>query len=131
MANTRRPSLTPKAPTKKAQTERDEALNTGITIAIPEGPRKGSYTVSAGDLSALDVRALRREHGLSFRGLMLALKSDPDIDLIAAIVWLSVRARGDQSLTFEDVAADLDYATDFDIDESTAGADPEAAGGSS
>ncbi|MGH9460368.1 MAG: hypothetical protein ACRD1X_04070 [Vicinamibacteria bacterium] len=67
------------------------------------------YTVRTGDLSALDAQALRKELGLSFIGLMKALQDDPDIDLIAGIVWLSRRVSGEPMLTYSEVAKDIGY----------------------
>lgn len=124
MSNTR-PSLNRKV-TPKSEKARKEALESGVTLKI-DGTQ---YTVRAGDLTALDARALRRELGLSFLGLMGALETDPDIDLIAGLMWLSRRVNGETTLAYDEVASDLDYAADYDIvkaaDEQEADPDPEA-----
>lgn len=112
MANTRRPSTARKPPTKAVQAEKDEALEEGLTITV-DGT---AYTVRTGDLSALDTRALRKELGMSFVGLLDAFRKDPDIDLIAGVMWLSRRAKGEFSLTYDEVAGDLGYDLDISFD---------------
>lgn len=109
MSNAKRPSLTPKPSSKKAQSKKDEALNEGISLTIDGAV----YTVRAGDLSALDTRALRKELGLSFMGLITAFREDPDIDLIAGLMWLSRRVNGEQNLTYDEVAGSVDYSLDI------------------
>ena len=75
-----------------------------------------TFTVQMGELTSLDTMALRRATGYSFIGLMRAAQKDADIDLIAALVWLARRTHGEPVLDYEDVAGEIDYASDFDID---------------
>jgi hypothetical protein len=110
MSNSKRPSLQRKV-TPRSEKARKEALDTGVKLSV----NGKSYTVRAGDLSALDTRALRRELGLSFMGLMDALEQDPDIDLLAGLVWLARRTDGEIALTYDEVATELDYAADYDV----------------
>jgi hypothetical protein len=62
---------------------------------------------------------LRRETGQSFRGLLKAAREDFDIDLFAALVWLSRRVNGERALSFETVAGELDYDSDYDSEDIT------------
>lgn len=113
-----------RAGTARATERAKKDRGAGVTIKV-DGKR---YSVFAGDLSALDTAVLRRALGLSFRGLLEAGQTDPDIDLLAGIVWLSRRVAGEITLRYEDVAADFDYDTDValvDDDE----ADPDAPDG--
>lgn len=109
MSNTR-PSTARKV-TRKTEGKRDEALNEGVSISW-DGK---VYTVRAGDLTGLDSAALRRECGYSFAGLLKALNKDPDIDLIAALVWLSRRIDGEKLLAYDDVAAEIGYDSDVEV----------------
>lgn len=104
MSNTTRPSLQRKT-TPRSEKARKDAMEEGVSINV-DGV---DYTVRTGDLSALDAQALRKELGLSFIGLMKALQDDPDIDLIAGIVWLSRRVSGEPMLTYSEVAKDIGY----------------------
>lgn len=119
MSNARRPSLEKKQ-TPKTRKAREDALNQGISIVV-DGT---TYTVRSGDLSSLDTLALRRTVGLSFAGVIRAMQSDPDIDLIAAIVWLARRVDGERGLEFEDVASEIGYDVDLDVLEDAEESEP-------
>lgn len=113
--------------TRKTEEKRDAALDEGLRLTI-DGQE---YVVRAGDLTALDSRELRRQVGMSFTGLMSAFQSDPDIDLIAAVVWLARRIKG-EVVTYEAVAGDMGYDVldtiefaEADAEEADA-SDPEA-----
>jgi hypothetical protein len=72
------------------------------------------------------VANLRRETGFSFRGLMQAAAKDPDVDIIAALVWLARRIDGERLLSYEDVASEIGYDVDVELVEAEADDDPEA-----
>lgn len=112
MSNTQRPSLAAKH-TAKTDRKRQEAEDTGVAITV-DGTK---YTVREADLTSLDTMALRRETGMSFIGLMQAFGESPDIDLIAALVWLARRSDGERMLTYADVASDINYQSDFDVEQ--------------
>lgn len=118
-----RPTTTRKR-TTKTEANRDAALNEGIAVTV-DGKL---YTVRMGDLSSIDTMALRRATGFSFMGLMRAAQSDPDIDIVAALVWLSRRVDGEKMLDYETVAADIGYEADIDLADAGDQADdsPEA-----
>lgn len=97
--------------TRKTEEHRGEALDIGLKIKV-DGK---TYTVRQGDLTAMDANALRRETGHSFMGLMRAFGTDPDIDLIACVVWLSRRTNGERGLSFEEVAEEIGYDVDIDL----------------
>lgn len=135
MSNTRRPATGRKQTARTAaaaKREADEALETGVSLTV-DGT---TYTVRLGSLSARDTMALRRATGLSVRALIADLQRDPDIDLIAALVWLGRRTGNDGAtapeplLEFDEVAEEIAYDSDFDLeglDADTPGdADPEA-----
>lgn len=109
--------------TRKTEEKRQAELDLGLTVNV----NGEDYTVRQGDLTSMDTMALRRETGFSFRGLIEAFQRDPDIDLIAALVWLARRIAGERLLSFEDVARDIDYDVDLDVIEvAEAESDPEA-----
>lgn len=83
------------------------------------------YDLIIADLTSLDTMALRRATGMGIRGLMKAAEEDPDIDVIAALVWLSRRTHGERGLRFEEVAAEIGYDVDIQMDGAEAGGDKE------
>jgi hypothetical protein len=99
-----RPALDRKH-TRATETKAHAELDEGVAISV-DGRE---YRVTAGDLNALDSRALRRAIGVGFPGLMQQLGSDPDLDSIAAVVWLARRVEGEAHLEYDDVAAEFTY----------------------
>lgn len=118
-----RPSLARKQ-TPRSEKQRKDALNEGLSVNV-DGT---VYTVRLGDLKGSDTAALRRSTGYSWMGLMRAAQLDPDLDVIAALVWMSRRLAGERLLEFDEVADELGYDSDVDIvsDEPGEEADPEA-----
>lgn len=108
----------------------DDEMNAGVRVTI-EGE---DYVVRVGDVSAKLAGELRKNAGYSFFRLQEYLADDPDLDVLAAFVWLARRVRG-EDVKFGDVA--LSYAQiaadGFDIDYASApeDEDPEAPGGRS
>lgn len=74
-----------------------------------------TYVVRQGDITAQDARALRKETGFSWLGLMREAGKDFDIDLVAAIVWFARRLDGDRDLAFDDVADEITYDGEVSI----------------
>jgi hypothetical protein len=118
----KRPSHTRKV-TKATEKKRIEGLDEGVTLTV-DGK---SYTVRAGDLTGLDVAALRREVGMSFAGIMTAMGRDPDVDLVAALIWLSRRIDGETTLAFDEVAADIGYDLELEVAQAEPEGDSEKA----
>lgn len=111
--NTQRRPSTARKVTNATERKRKAALNEGVSLTV-DGV---VHTVRTGDLSALDAQALRRECGYSFLGLIRELDKDADIDLIAAVVWLARRIKGEVTLSFAEVAADIGYDIEVDVKE--------------
>lgn len=89
-------------------------------IVVVDGVR---HVFDHHEMNALDVRDLRRATGMSLGKLLEALSDDPDIDIIAAIVWLSRRQHGEPKIKYELVVQQIGYDTDLDFSEN----DPDAA----
>lgn len=122
MTATTRPPLQRKV-TRASESKRNAELDMGLSISV-DGK---VYTVRQGDLTSLDTMALRRETGYSFMGLLKAFQADPDIDLIAALVWLSRRIDGEVMLGYGEVAGEIGYDVEIDVaGEAGEEADPEA-----
>lgn len=123
MSNAGRPSLQRKT-SKKSEANRKEQLDYGISIRV-DGV---DYTVREGDLTSLDTMALRRETGMTFVSLGQAFMESPDIDLIAALVWLARRIDGEHGLPFAVVASEITYDSEVDVIDDDPGEekDPEA-----
>lgn len=112
---------------KDRAAKREEVAGDGIAVTI--AGRK--YQVTAGEVCAADVSALRKATGYSFAGLIREATGDPDIDVFAAIAWLARRADGERTLSFEEVARDITYDDiTEEVEESPAG-DEEVAEGAS
>jgi hypothetical protein len=71
------------------------------------------FTMRMSDLTARDSAALRQATGMSLRYLLTAVGKDPDLDAVAAVVWMARRQRGDD-VTFDEVANEIGYETKFE-----------------
>jgi hypothetical protein len=71
------------------------------------------YVIAAKDLTALDVRAMRDQLGYTYNGLVKRATQDMDVDIVAAIVWLSRRIYGEPDLDYDAVAAVMTYETTY------------------
>lgn len=79
------------------------------------------YEIHFGELSGLDVLALRKQTGYTtFNLLQMVFDGQTDVDVFAAIVWLARRAAGEQRLRFEDVAATIKWGAKNSIEFVTA-----------
>jgi hypothetical protein len=73
-----------------------------------------TYVVRPGEVSAIDAAALRRACGFSLRSLLASAEEDPDLDTVAALVWLARRQRGEK-VAFDAIAQEIGYDNDFDV----------------
>lgn len=73
-----------------------------------------TYVVRQSDMTGQDARALRQEVGLSFQGLLKQMQTDPDIDLVAAFIWLARRIKGD-IVTYDAILDSISYDTELDF----------------
>jgi hypothetical protein len=124
VSNTR-PSVQRKH-TRASEQKRADALDEGIRIVLAGT----AYEVRAGDLTAMDSLACRQQTGMPFAGILEAFGTAPDIDLVAAVMWLARRVKGERTLSFEAVASELRYGDVLDIEvedvgPEEVGADPE------
>ena len=119
-----RPSMARRVTPRDRQRKHSELAGPSLAITV-DGV---TYAIREGDLSASDVSALRREIGMSFRAVLKAATTDPDIDVIAAIVWLARRAEGENLLSFSEVADEIGYDVDVQVvgDEAEVSDSPEA-----
>lgn len=113
-----RPNLQRKH-TRTTQAKKQAQQDQGVSITL-DGR---TYTVMAGDLNALDARALRQALGHGLPKLIELLSTDPDIDLVAAVIWLARRIDGERGLTFDEVAEEIDYDAAERIEWASPGAD--------
>lgn len=104
MANAPNPQ---KVARKKAKAEAEASSE--LTIVV-DGVK---YPLRLDEFSAKDAGALRKACGLSIRGCIAALQTDPDLDIIAALVWLSRRQQG-ETVSYDEVAEELGYDSEVD-----------------
>lgn len=86
---------------------------TVITVKVDGVP----YTLHTADLGPLDTLAVRQAAGMSLRQVLANAQADPDIDVLAVIVWLARRHAGEPALSFADAVEELSYDTDYDVEE--------------
>lgn len=91
-------------------------MDTALAIVVDDR----TYSLRLGSLTAADAQALRRATGMSLRAVVEAAAEDPDIDVFAALVWLSRRAAGERALAYEAVAGEITYESSFGTAEPVA-----------
>jgi hypothetical protein len=109
MANAPRPGASRRA----------EAEAMTITIKVDGAV----YTVRPGEVTANLVGQLRRVTGFSLQGLMAAAGEDPDLDVIAALVWMARRQAG-ENVNYEKVADSISYESDIESQDEPEPEDP-------
>lgn len=123
MSNTR-PSAARKQ-TRSTEASRENELERGIRINL-DGE---VHEVRVGDVTSTLARELRRASGMSFQTLMREVTADPDLDSIAAFVWLARRMAG-ETVDLDDVLVTYTQLLDgFEIEvagKRAEDADPEA-----
>lgn len=73
------------------------------------------YSVRLEDCTAKDVSDCRRETGVSLQDVFGQISSSPDLDSVAALVWLARRQSGERELSFRAVALTINYGTEIEI----------------
>lgn len=106
--------------TRKTEEKRTDALDEGIRMRF-DGE---VYSITAGDLTALDSRALRQQAGITFPKLLEQAAEDFDLDTLACLIWLARRVNGERTLTFDEVAASVGY-DDLETLDFNAAEDPD------
>lgn len=107
-----RPSTTPRE-TRKTIEKADANLEAGMVVTF-EGD---DYEVRVGDMTPALTRELRRATGFSFMQLLAQMAVNPDVDSVAAWVWLAKRVDGetvalseiDERVTYASIQADDDF----------------------
>lgn len=125
MSNTpkpRRPSLAAKS-SKRSEADRKAALEQGMRVTL-DGQ---TYEVRMGDVTPQIARELRAQVGFGFIQLIEQMDTVPDVDLVAAFVWVARRVRGERVALDE---VEMDYGDLFDADPEILDAtdEPEATG---
>lgn len=112
--------MTAQAPnprTRARARQRDEAKKAAdngedAVVITVNGDR---YPLRFSALSIKDVRECRKTTGMSPQGVVRALNDDPDIDLIATMMWLSLRQQG-EPVTYDEVCSGLDYSAELEVE---------------
>lgn len=90
------------------QLEEDKRKAEATDVGVKVTTAGVVYEIHFGELSGLDVRALRKQTGYTtFNLLQLVFDGQTDVDVFAAFVWLARRAGGERELTYEDVAGSV------------------------
>ena len=88
---------------KRAAVSKEEALSQGYRLTI-DGE---TFQAQLGDVTPANARELRKNTGFGFLGLMKAMTTDADVDLISAAVWVARRVAG-EGVPFD--AVEVSYA---------------------
>lgn len=92
--------------TRKTTAKADAELDRGIALEF-----KGkTYEVRVGDVPPGIARELRQQTGYGFLQLFAAMATTPDLDLIAAWIWLARRIDG-ENVDLSEVDAEISYAS--------------------
>lgn len=99
-------------PTRPAQRRKKAATDSpGMQIDF-DGH---TYVVRESDLTPRDVAALRREAGFAgWVGLVTEVERGFDLDVLAALVWLARRIKG-EFVPYESVLDEMSYDGDVEI----------------
>lgn len=68
------------------------------------------------DVSAVQAGEVRKATGMSFKAILQMAMADPDIDVLAALVWMARRQAG-EDVSYEEVAKSITYGTDVTTSE--------------
>lgn len=109
------------APRPGAAKEKETEAAT-ITVNVDGTP----YVCRPAEVTARIAGDLRRQSGLSVRGVMAAAGEDPDLDTIASLVWIARRQAGEY-VTWDEVADGITYTSDISSsDEAPTDEDPDS-----
>lgn len=90
------------------------------------------YVLSELNLTGLDILALRKATGLSVRDLFAQAQENCDLDTVATVMWLTRRTEGELDLALEEIAASINYSTNFEFEDEEGPIEPpERLGGGS
>lgn len=89
-----------------------EAAERGPVITVTVDGAK--YSLFGKDMTALDVRAMREQVGMSYNELVRIGFRDLDVDVAAAIVWMARRTAGERNLTYAQVAEQMHWTPDLE-----------------
>lgn len=89
------------------------------------------YPIRMSEITGLDSAAFRRATGgLSLIGTIRAIAKNgangADLDIVAALAWISRRQHGEPTLDFEEVAEAIGYESSFDLLDGDEGAEAAA-----
>lgn len=94
-----------------ARRRKKDADSPGMQIEV----NGRTYVVRESDLTPRDVAALRRETGFAgWMGLVAEVERGFDLDVLAALVWLARRIKG-EFVPFESVLDEMSYDADVEI----------------
>lgn len=82
-----------------------------ITVIV-DGVR---HTLYPDLITGADAAAVREQCGYSVRKLVTLAQDDPDIDILAKLVWIARCQAGDRC-DLAEVAAAISYRSDIDVD---------------
>lgn len=82
--------------TRGTEQERKAREEAGLAITIDVDGKLERYEVRLGDVTSEAAAELRRQTGYGVNSLIQAVASDPDVDYIAAFVFLARMLRGDE-----------------------------------
>jgi hypothetical protein len=82
-----------------------------------------TYVLHPAEVNAKQSGMLRRQAGMTLGGLMDAANEDPDLDVVAMLVWLARLQRGDE-VTYDEVAEAITFESDIALGDDAPAEDP-------
>ncbi len=106
---------------QRRKSARSKPRGAVIRITVDEHTYVLDVDRAMDELSPQDAAQVRKACGISLRALFAAAADDPDLDTIAALVFLA-RRQDDPSVTFDEAASDIGYGTALEFEDG----DPDA-----
>lgn len=75
------------------------------------------YLLDITAIGAADNHALRKELGFGWQKLWAAMQEEPELDLIAGLIWMCRRHNGEPGVQFSTVMSTINYKTEIEIFE--------------
>lgn len=73
-----------------------------------------AFVLRPAEVTAMQSGMLRRQAGMTLGGLMDAANEDPDLDVVAMLIWLARLQRGDD-VSYAEVAEAITFENEFEM----------------
>lgn len=92
--------------------ERRQAIKSMAVSVVIDGE---TYSARFADVDPLTAAECRKVLGFSVRQLFQYCAEDPDLDVVAGLIWIARRQRGEKKVTYAECSEGLSWLSDFDV----------------